>query len=468
MMNRHFLLICSMIALAGCAQTQFKNHPLTANTDNVERREIEVSDKDQPVILMALSGGGARAADLGYVILRELKNYTYKSQRGSRRLADDVAIISSVSGGSVIAAYFGLYGPDRLEQFETDFLVRHNMGELTSDLLNPLNWFRLSSRVELVEDMFKQRLFQDRTFVELNRPGKPFVILNTTDMATGEVFAFTPERFDDICSDFDKLEIATGVAASTAVPVVLTPVPFKNYSTSYCQERPTPSWLKNKVYNKNSAYTDIEQYKRARYAYDLRNAKNLPNAEKLDRNIQYLYLVDGGLADNLGIHSLLEELSVRGTGHLLDRILEGKIRKLVVLVVNARSDAPNKIYESPELPSEWDMIKSVTSVPIDSMTASVNSQMQERLTQIRKEADNAPADAKFRGMKVYSIQIDFDQLKDNNKDQKHLRSNAKSIPTSWNISAEDRDVISEVGKLLLQQHPDFQKLLKDMKIDTPN
>jgi hypothetical protein len=37
----------------------------------------------------------------------------------------------------------------------------------------------------------------------LRRPGAPLVVMNATDMESGEVFAFTPQRFDDLCSDPD-------------------------------------------------------------------------------------------------------------------------------------------------------------------------------------------------------------------------------------------------------------------------
>jgi NTE family protein len=150
---------------------------------------------------MAFSGGGSRAAMLALSVLRELRDTRYRMGDNSRSLTDDVAFVSSVSGGSVTAAYFGLYGADGLDALEADFLSKDNTNTLIWRAVNPINWFRFGlsgrSRIGLVEELFDEKLFKGARLEALNRPGRPFVVLNATDMASGEVFAFTPKRFDD-------------------------------------------------------------------------------------------------------------------------------------------------------------------------------------------------------------------------------------------------------------------------------
>jgi len=462
---RKTFLIAFLAVLAGCA-AQFENVPLAQGETNNEQRYVDVSHKDRPVILVALSGGGVRAADFGWVILQELRKTQYMEHGQPRRLIDDIAMVSSVSGGSVIAAYYGLYGAEGLDTFEPDFLVRDNMKFLFYDAASPVTWFDLAldgaGRSELIKDMFDERLFHGRTFGELNQPGRPFIVLNTTDMASGEIFSLTPGRFDDICSAYDKLPIAAGVAASSAVPVVLSPVAFQNYAATHCAGRPLPRWVEVALNGKYEPYLNVEAYKDARYTNDLRHGPlNF-------RDIQYLYLVDGGLADNLGMHSLLGALSSpRGTGDILRLINDGEIRKLAVIVVNAKQNKLNANYESPERPGVLSMIGSVASVPISSTSASVSAQMGNLLAEIKKAANGGARGARFAGMKVYNIQIDMDQLRGWDDYQRALRDKAKAIPTSWTISAEDHETVKEVGQLLLRQHPCFQKLLIDMKVDTP-
>ena len=464
-MAKYSAIFVALLALCGCA-TRFENIALSAGKENRERRTVDVSVPDRPVILVAISGGGSRASALGWNVLRELNTFTYSLPDQSRRpLIDDVAIVSTVSGGSVIGAYFGLYGAEKLDDFDKKFLVPDNMRTLGWDAVNPLTWFRIvirgSSRTSVVEKMFDDELFDNAQFAQLNQPGKPFIILNTTDMIGGETFALTPERFDDICSDFDKTPISVGVTASAAFPILLSPVAFQNFSFNEgCKNRPIPPWISKRLNGKYAPYINIEEFKRARFANDLRHG---PNSF---RDIDYLYFLDGGLADNLGVHGLLEAIaSPHAKSSILNDINLGKIKKVVVIVVNARSDRPNPGYKSSSRPGLIGQIGSVTSVPIDANTASVNSQLDVLLEQIKQAGLDAPPDAKFGKLRVYGTQIDFDQLRGTDERQHALRDRAKAIPTLWTIKEGDREVIREASQVLLHQHPCFQRLLLDLKVD---
>jgi NTE family protein len=468
-------LVAGLLA-AGCA-TQFQNYPLAGLGLNPERRGVDVSHAERPLILVAISGGGSRAAGLGWVVLREVAKYRYAVGGETRSLIDDVGVVSSVSGGSVIAAHFALYGPDGLERFGPDFLAPDNMRTIGIGAANPVSWFRLAiagaSRISLVEELFDNQLFKGKTFAELNQPGKPYLIMNATDMATGEVFAFTPKRFDDICADLDRSLISTGVAASSAVPIVLSPVAFQNFSAAQCQGRPIPQWITTRLDGRYAPYLNLETFKLARYANDLRGG---PHSL---RKIDYLYFLDGGLADNLGIHGLLETIAspyaapviagqgagLPANGTVLDALNTGKIKKIVVLVINARADAANTISQSDSRPGVVDMVNSVTSIPLSATTSSVSSQMEVLMSELRAAGGGGgPGDPQFTGLQIYGVKVDFDQLRDADPAQRELRRKANEIPTLWSISAENRQVLEEAGTLLLRQHPCFQRLLLDLNI----
>jgi len=136
--------IAVLATLAGCAATRFENAPLTAVQINDERRAVDVSQPERPLILVAVSGGGSRAAALGWAVLQELRKFSYAANGQSRSLIDDIAVVSSVSGGSVIAAHFALYGPRGLDQFAQDFLAPDNTRTLALTAVNPLTWARLA------------------------------------------------------------------------------------------------------------------------------------------------------------------------------------------------------------------------------------------------------------------------------------------------------------------------------------
>ena len=474
-MLRRVSWIAAACALAGCA-THFENDPLAAPHVNVERRAVDVSHAERPLILVAISGGGSRAAALGWVVLRELRSLHYSADGQPRSLIDDIGVVSSVSGGSVIAAHFALYGPQGLDRFAPDFLEPDNMRTLAIDIANPLNWIKLaitgSSRIDTVEAVFDKQLFKQKTFAEINQPGKPYLILNATDMASGEVFAFTPGRFDDICADFDRESISVGVAASSAVPIVLSPVALRNYSATDCRDASAPAWIAKRLNGRYAPYVNVEEFKLARYANDLRHGENSFRA------IDYLYLLDGGLADNLAIHGLIETISspyaapiikdrapaAAGVNTILGAINSGTIKKVAVIVINARADPANTIDQTASRPGILKMIESVTSIPIDSATSSVSSQMEVLLAQIKACGAGGTGDPLCKGLQVYGIQIDFDQLRANVPKQRELRDKAKTIPTLWTISKDNRDVIEQVGTTLLYQHPCFQRLLLEMKV----
>src|SRR5271166_4547168 len=376
-MRGPFLMLLSVLLAGGCASTHLENTPLQAGEANPDHRSIEPAGPDRPVILMTFSGGGSRAAALAESVLREMSQTRYAGIDGPHVLTEDVKLISSVSGGSVTAAWFGLHrGPGHwdgdLDALRSDFLTKDNMAALELDAVNPITWFALVTgritRIEAEEALFNERLYHDATLAALNQPGKPYIVLNATDMAGGATFAMVPRRFDDVCSKHDVLPVATAVSASAAFPVLLTPVGFKNYSDG-CQGRLRDgTWIKIDLSNPYTPYLNLAEYRDARYSNDLRHGPDPL------RQIDYLYFLDGGLADNLGTQSLRSALiATYDDAQVLRSINEGKIRRLVVIVVNARSDPPNKLYQQPPQPGLVSQIQAVTSVPIDANTA--NSQV---------------------------------------------------------------------------------------------
>jgi NTE family protein len=69
-------------------------------------------------VFLAFSGGGTRAAAFSYGVLSELREIEFQSEQGSLPLLNEVDAISSVSGGSFTAAYYGLFGDRIFEDYE--------------------------------------------------------------------------------------------------------------------------------------------------------------------------------------------------------------------------------------------------------------------------------------------------------------------------------------------------------------
>jgi NTE family protein len=455
--------VVAVLALSACSVTQYENTPLQAGGENPERRSIAPPTPDRPAILMTFSGGGTRAAALAEAVLRDLRNTTYVAADGNRHdLAEDIRLVSSVSGGSVTAAWFGLHGADGLDDLRSRFLTRDNMHTLELDAADPITWFRLTftsyTRIRAEEDLFDEQLFHHATMADLNRPDRPFILPNATDMAGGQSFAFVPQRFDDICSSFDSLPISTAVAASAAFPIALSPVDFQNNAKGCKGTVSSDEWATIALSNPYSPYLNLPGYRDARYTNDLRRG------QYPFRDIDYLHFLDGGLADNLGVKALRSAL-VSPSDHVggLNAINRGLIRKLVVILVNARSDPPNAIYQQAKTPGVIDAVNTVVSAPIDANTANSQLALEALLTEVAKAADAAKAmHAGFAGLRIYGITVDYDQIPADTPEHRALRDEAKDVPTSWSLTPSQLEITERIGRFLLNRHPCFGRLLGDL------
>ena len=127
----------SLLVLFACASYPV-NPRLESTPPELLRVAVKENDRsDELRILLSFSGGGTRAAAFSYGVLELLADTMIEWGGRQRRLIDEVDVISSVSGGSFTAAYFGLFGDRIFKDFETRFLKQNEKG---SNLL--FNYFK--------------------------------------------------------------------------------------------------------------------------------------------------------------------------------------------------------------------------------------------------------------------------------------------------------------------------------------
>ena len=209
------LLAAFCLLIGGCA-----HWPATPQLEKVGAPGYRLADvhrtgkSDDLLVVLAISGGGMRAAALGYGILEELRRTEIMVNGVKRRLIDEVDVISAVSGGTLPATYYGLYGEKTFEEFESKVLSRNLEMELAMRIINPANWLRLPSgtfgKSDLFAELYDETVFNNATFADLQRAGGPFVIINGTDVTTGVRFSFTQDQFDAICGDLSQVTLGTG------------------------------------------------------------------------------------------------------------------------------------------------------------------------------------------------------------------------------------------------------------------
>jgi len=456
-------LIAALLAAAGCSVAPVQL-PLKPAQHNEERRIVEFVP-DRPMIVLSFSGGGSRAAALAAAVSARLDRITYQSAGGPRRLSQDVAVISSVSGGSVFAAWVGLNGfdYDRVKAFEQKIGTFDGIGYLEERAFNPFTWADLAltrrTRIDVLQDMLSEFLETKATLAAINQKGKPLVVLNASDMTSGEVFSFTPGVLDDMCMSFDDMPVTVAVSASAAVPVAFSPVLLKNTSWFDCvgARRPFGDG-RTMLVTDGGAYTNIEAFRRARYRASLR-------ADKLAyREARYVRLLDGGLADNLGLTAARRALiDPESPSYALPALGDGRLRRLVVISVNARSDVRNDLDASDERTSVLDMLDAVTSVPIDATTANVASAFRGFINSLVNDRNTLRSLGVPADFTIYPVEIDFDELPTDTPQETADRDNVKSIATSWTISSNDVNLIDAVAGKLLWRHPCFRALMDDLR-----
>jgi NTE family protein len=398
------------------------------------------------MLVLAISGGGTRAAALGYGVLEELRRTEVTVNGVKRRLLDEVDVISAVSGGTFPATYYALRGEKTFDEFVPKVLSRNFERELAERIiLNPTNWFRLPSgtfgKSDLFAELYDQTVFDHATFADLKRANGPFVIINGTDVTTGARFSYTQDYFDVICGDLSKVTLGRAVATSTALPPLLTPITLENRSTT-CGWKP-PAW---------QAAAEAAVGKSETPGRALLRARALQAYANPDR--PYIHLFDGGLSENLGLTEVLrafELLKVNPDETVLPALR--RANKVAVITVNALRFPDVDWDRSPSPPGTDTLIDQMWSIPVDRISLDAVEQAREQLTAWQADA---PAGGPER--RSYLAQVTFDSLDDPTE-----RLYFKNVKTTLTLPKDQVDRLREVAGRLLRQAPAYQRLLVDLQ-----
>jgi NTE family protein len=280
----------------------------------------------------------------------------------------------------------------------------------------------------------------------------PLILINATDMISGTRVSFTQENFDPICSDLSRFPVARAAAASSAVPALLSPITLRNYA-GQCDYHP-PGIIERVM-------KEADVSKRQYHLID--DMMIYLDSEKT----QYIHLVDGGVADNLGVRAILDRVHAHGDlWSTLKRSKQEAVRKIVFLVVNAETEVDDQWSRSSRPPSLGTAIESYSSVVITRYNFETIMLLRESFgpwtEEIRKnrcEDQPISLDPGTCGdIQFYLIEIKFDNMRD-----KDSRRHFKRLPTSFKLDPIEVDQLRAVAKKLLEESPEYQRLLKDLR-----
>ena len=424
-------------------------------------------NSDSLFVILTFSGGGTRAAALSYGVMERLRETRIHWEGKERRLLDEVDVISSVSGGSFTAAYYGLFGEELFDpaKFAREFLYRDIERDLIAAALNPINWFRLGSpsfgRIELAAELYDSAIFREKTFADLIQRGRrPFVVLNATDITMGSQFSFVQDQFDLLCSDLSGVTVGRAVAASSNFPVAFSPLIVSNYAGSCAFKE--PAWITNAS---RDLLANPPRYNRARIA---RSYYVEPGQRR------YIHLLDGGVADNIGLRGPLAALQSNDPAwNLPNKINLGEVKKIVVIIVDARTDPKTDIDSRPSGPGLRTILDTIATVPMSNYSFDTVQQLFETFREWNRDRqvyracqsilkESCPA-ARMPSeppepVEGYTIYVGFDQIHDPAKRQEFF-----NLPTTFSLLGEEIDELRKIGPAILDQSNDYRKLCAELK-----
>lgn len=450
-------LLC--LALAGCAGSPLnppRNQPAVAEPMQRAPR----ADTPQTAVALSFSGGGLRAAAFAYGVLEGLRE---QPSAGSRHLVDEVTFITSVSGGSITAAYFGLHGTEGLRGFRDKVLLRDGEAGLRFSLINPTNLMRLlagglNDRSNL-NDWLDRDVFKGATFADMLKRERPAVWINATNAQYRLAFPFHERAFDAICSDLASFPVSEAVAASMAVPLFFAPVVLEKFPAA-CNG-PLPPGLTRQGAERDDLHRLRLALKRA--LQDFRDP----------RTGRYLKLVDGGISDNLGLVSILQSRVLLDTPYgPISEHDAANLRRLLFIVVDAGQGPSADWGRELAGPSGVDIATGAVDTAIEStmrmsyayfvpmMRAWERDLVTWRcsLPEERKAALRAKnPDWRCEDLRFAVTQISFADLPE--ADEAALNA----IPTRLKLPADQIDRLIEAGRLAVLRDAGVQRFSTQMR-----
>ena len=458
----YVVLILSMLqgaCIVACT-AHYSIYPKEGSVD--QQLQYQVAAKlqqalsDEVLVVLCFSGGGTRAASMSYGVLEALQAIELpirptaqaQGQTPSKKtLLDDVKVIMSVSGGSFTAAYYGLHGKDIFKRFKEEFLLRDVQSDLFWRATNPFNWPRIFaaqfSRSDFTQEYYDEVLFKGATLGDMIRKEGPLIIMLATDAVEGISFSFVPSRFSLLCSDYDRFPVSRAVMASSAFPGLFTPIVLKNYA-GHCDYN-VPDWVKKAV-EKPDLSSRVYWMASSLYLYSDSTAK------------PYIYLIDGGVSDNLGVRGLLD--SVAGQGGLRSSMAQSglsDVRKVAFVIV----DAQTRVREGTMIGD----IPGLGFVLGSSYTIMINRNNFDTMDLLQRYIHDWKAEDVAAGRKpldVYLVHLSFDSLPD-----KKERDYFHDIPTALSLPEEQVDKLRDVAGRLLYSNEQFRKLVTDVGGNIP-
>jgi NTE family protein len=453
------IVACAALVV-GCSQV-IHNEPINVPlAGDVKESDVALGNDvntyyDDMVIALAFSGGGTRAAAFSFGVLQGFDDTHVQTQAANLSLSDHIDFVSGVSGGSILAAYYGLKKRAALNDFKQRFLLRNAEENLQMNL----SLLTISKGLEggindptAFPKWLDANLFNGATFKSLLFERRPTVWINASDIYNRTPFVFDRATFGALCSDLSTYPVSQAVAASAAVPVIFAPVVIQNY-TGGCP-LPLPDWV-DRVHNDQDAAPLIKSFADAFQRYH-------------SGEIKYVKLLDGGIVDNYGLAAFtVRRLAANTPYGPLEPDQAVKLRRLLFIVVDSGRSPSGAWAQTVPGPSGAELIQAASDTATQSGAVGTYSAFQDtmddwqddlvkwrcRLSEADRRKYGAPPGWNCKDVKFFVGRLDFDQL----GPERATALNA--VQTSLKLPPDQVEELISAGRDALKTNPTFRDFL---------
>jgi predicted acylesterase/phospholipase RssA len=157
------------------------------------------------------------------------------------KILDKVSVISSISGSSLTAGYYGLHGhdPDEwneeklrqifLQDFQSSWELRWFLPWHIARY-----WITDFDRSDIMKEVFDSFLFDEKTFGDMGDGDQlPRILINATSLTREKRFTFTDAAFLKLGSGLNTYQISHAVMASGAFPGAFHNVTLRDHTKAH-------------------------------------------------------------------------------------------------------------------------------------------------------------------------------------------------------------------------------------------
>jgi NTE family protein len=184
---------------------------------------------------------------------------------------------------------------------------------------------------------------------------------------------------------------------------------------------------------------------------------------------KFLHLLDGGLADNIGLRSILRAYD-RSSGFLGQRINAGRIKRFVVIAINARTNPPEELSARERSPGLIDVFMKTATLSMETVSFDTidyalqrHTQREQAQTDVRvcnerlAKCGGALLPTFVQPIRTCFVHIDFEGLPEGEREE------LLAYPTTFTLSEHQLRRLHEAAVKLLDTSDSFKQLLRSLR-----